>query len=108
MNHQLDLSSHSLQVTIPGDILSSNAAALREDLFQLLGTPGIRNGDWTLLRLELSRAKMIDSVGLNLLVALVRDMKAQNRKLQAFIASPNIHRTFQFTRLDQQIQVVQR
>ncbi len=51
---------------------------------------------------------MIDSVGLNLLVALVRDMKAQNRKLQAVIASPNIHRTFQFTRLDQQIQVVQR
>ena len=106
MNHQLDTRTKTLNVSITGDILSTNAKALREELFQLLETPSLKNGDWLTLKLDLTSTNMIDSVGLNLLVTLVRAMKAGNRKIQAVVASPNIQRAFQFTRLDQQIEVL--
>lgn len=107
MNHHIDTHARSLNVTLPGDILSTNASALRDELFGLLQSAEVNRADWTTLRLDLTHARMIDSVGLNLIVAVIRALKAQNRKAQAVLANRNILRTFQFTRLDQQLEVIQ-
>jgi len=106
MNHLLDLHEKVLSIAIPGDILSTNADALREELFGLLESPPVKNGDWTLLKLDLTAAQMVDSVGLNLIVALVRVVKNRQANMETTISSSNIHRTFLFTRLDKQMNLL--
>ena len=105
LTHQLDLDARVLNVTIPGDILSTNADALRDELFALLESEPVRTGTWETLYLDLTGAQMVDSVGLNLIVSVVRAVKARQGKVAAKIRSTNIRRTFQFTRLDKQIAV---
>jgi len=106
LSHQLDHVAGVLNVIIPGDILSTNASVLREDLLGLLESAPIQTAFWEILKLDLTRAQMVDSVGLNLIVTVVRAVKARNGKVAALIRSANIRRTFAFTRLDQQIHVV--
>lgn len=105
ITHQLDTAAGILSITVPGDILSTNADALRDELFDVLESPAIKAAVWPTLKLDLTGAQMVDSVGLNLIVSLVRAVKARNGKVEAVIRSPNIHRTFKFTHLDKQIAV---
>ena len=105
LTHQLDLAAGVLNVIIPGDILSTNADVLRDELFALLESEAVRTGAWKTLHLDLTGAQMVDSVGLNLIVSVVRTVKARQGKVAAKIRSANIRRTFQFTRLDKQIAV---
>lgn len=76
----------------------------QEDAFDL-----IKKGDDTSklerLDLDLTAANMIDSAGLNLLVALVRLMEERRGSVNAKISSVNIQRTFSFTRLDKHLTV---
>jgi len=106
MNYQINDAAKTLSITVPGDVLSTNADALREKIFGLLESPAVRLGAWDTLSLDLSAAKMVDSVGLNLLVALVRAVKSRQAKIRAIIKSPNIHRTLLFTRLDREMELV--
>jgi len=106
MKHLLDIREKTLSVTVPGDVLSTNADALREDLFGLLDSPPVKHGDWDTLKLDLTAAQMVDSVGLNLIVAIVRNVKNRNGRIVTTLKSPNIHRTFLFTRLDKQMELV--
>ena len=105
MKHHLDSRTETLTVTIPGDILSTNADALREALFGLFESPAIKHGNWSVLKLDLTGAQMVDSVGLNLIVGITRTVQARQGKIHATIRSSNIYRTLLFTRLDRQIEV---
>jgi len=105
MKHQIDASTRSLQVTIPGDVLSTNADQLRTEIHALFETESVKSSRWTTLVLDLTAAKMVDSVGLNLLVSLYKEAKKRSAKCSAMIKSPNIQRTFAFTRLDAHIEV---
>lgn len=96
----------TLALTIPGDILSTNADQLRKEINAIIESPSVKSSGWTTLKLDLTAAKMIDSVGLNLIVSLYKDAKKLNAKTIAIISNPNIQRTFLFTRLDTHIQVV--
>ena len=106
MQHQFDASSKSLTVIVPGDVLSTNAEELRRDVFSLLESSQGAQAQCAMLKLDLTRARMIDSVGLNLLVTFIRSMKERNGKVQALISSDNIERTFVFTRLDQMLELI--
>ncbi len=105
ITHHYDAAAGVVSVTIPGDILSTNADTLRDEVFALLETPEIKAGVWQTLKLDLTAAQMVDSVGLNLIVSLVRAVKARQGGVAATVSSANIQRTFKFTRLDQQITV---
>jgi ABC-type transporter Mla MlaB component len=106
MNYQLDPHTKTLSLTIPGDILSSSANRLWADLSALLESEPVRDGGWDVLKLDLSAAKMVDSAGLNLLVALLRAPAVQGKKVQATVSNLNVHRTFVFTRLDQKLELI--
>jgi|GEM_PF-640097 len=99
IQHQLEPSTKILTITVPGDVLSTNAETLRDQMLPLIQTEENAQ-NWETLRLDLNQAKMIDSVGLNLLVRICRVAKEKNRKVQAAISSANIYRTFIFTRLN--------
>ncbi len=106
MNHQINAAEKTLEITFPGDVLSTNADQLRTAILALLETEPVKAAGWTTLKLDLTAAKMIDSVGLNLVVGLYKEAKKRNAKTSAFLRSANIQRTFIFTRLDAHIQVV--
>lgn len=104
MQHQFDDTLKSLTVIVPGDVLSTNAEELRGGVFSLLeSSEGLH---MTTLKLDLTRARMIDSVGLNLLVTFIRFMKDRGGKVQTLVTSENIERTFIFTRLDQMLELI--
>ena len=106
MKHTLDLYAKRLTLTTDGDILSTNSEAVRQQLFDLLESEPIKQANWETLELDLKSAKMIDSAGLNLIVAVIQHIKQRGCKLTATISSPEIQRTFLFTRLDRQLDLV--
>ncbi len=104
MKHQLR--NNSLVVVVDGDILSTTAETVRANFLQVMNSDGVKRATWDRLEIDLTRAKVIDSAGLNLVVAIVKAVKARGCAVLARITSKTIHRTFVFTRLDQQVQVV--
>lgn len=107
MKHHLDTASGTLTVSWPGDVLSSNVETLRKETQEILDSDLIRQGAWTVLKLDLSAAKMVDSAGLNLIVSLIKTTKARGSSVRAVVGSPNVYRTFIFTRLDKQLDLAQ-
>ncbi len=105
MDHKLNPADQTLQLNYPGDVLSTNADKIRAEVLALLETGPVKSAGWTTLVLNLTTAKMIDSVGLNLIVGLYKEAKKRGAKTSALIRSPNVQRTFAFTRLDAHIQV---
>ena len=106
MKTHLDEKLRVFTVELPGDLVSTNADNVRAQLGELLEGGGAKKMPWDTLRLELPRAQMVDSVGLNLVVSLLRAVQHRQGKMQVAYASPNILRTFQFTRLDKQIEMI--
>jgi len=49
---------------------------------------------------------MIDSVGLNFVVTILKAVQANKGKLEVVYANPNVHRTLLFTRLDKHATLV--
>ncbi len=106
INHILNPSDKTLLLTIPGDLLSTNTDQIKKEIHAIIESASVKSAGWTTLKLDLTAAKMIDSVGLNLVVSLYKEAKKNNAKTTAVISNPNIQRTFLFTRLDTHIQVV--
>ena len=105
MKHHLDKKDRILSVEVEGDILSTTQERLRQSFLSLLDSREIQAAEWTLLKLDLTRAAMIDSAGLNLLVSVIKLVKERGARVAATIASASVHRTFLFTRLDRQMEV---
>jgi anti-anti-sigma factor len=106
MTHTVDRSRKILVVNFPGDVISTNAEALKSSLHPLLNTAA--NSGWDCLEADLTAAKMIDSVGLNFLVTVIKTVTAQGKKMRIVATSPNVLRSLKFTRLDQLAEVVRR
>lgn len=104
MKHELR--NNSLVLSVDGDILSTTAEELRARFVELMATENVKQAAWNLLELDLTRSKVIDSAGLNLVVAMVKTVKARGAAVQARMTSKTVHRTFVFTRLDHQVKVV--
>lgn len=102
----LDEPQKMLTVQVPGDLVSTNTDALRTKLAGVLNAEPGKPVRWELLRLELPAAKMVDSMGLNLVVTILRAVQKAGGRMQVIYRNPNVLRTFQFTRLDQRIEMV--
>jgi len=98
--HPIEPVAQSLHLTFFGDVLSTNADNLQREFLAPIKTAG-----WPTLILDLSAAKMVGSVGLNLIVGLHKEAKKRSAKTRALVTSPHIRRTFAFTRLDTHIQI---
>lgn len=106
MNHNLDLSNKILTLTFAGDVLSTNVSTLRQEVFQYLESDEANRADWQTLQLDLRAAKQIDSMGLNLLVSIIKLARSRNAKVTGQIASLNVQRVLLFTRLNTQMELV--
>ena len=97
----------NLTFRAPGDLLSTNSLALRIEADALLKLEDARGTEWSVFVLDLRAARMVDSVGLNVIVTLLRRVQKKGRRMRVECSSPNVFRTFTFTRLDQLIELVQ-
>lgn len=102
----LNTAARSLEVQISGDILSTNAAQIRHQVFTAISPDCDGNSQWTVLSVDLRNARMVDSVGLNLLVSLIKELTARDKKLRLLVGSKHILRSMRFTRLDTLAEVV--
>lgn len=106
MKHLLDISNKKLLLTFPGDIVSTNAGALREQVFGILESETVQRTDWTTLDLDLRGAKMVDSMGLNLLVSIIKFARNRGSKVIGRVENTNVQRALCFTRLNTQMELI--
>lgn len=86
---------------IADDLVSTNAGAVRSQFEAQIAPEG-----WRVFQLDLSGARIVDSVGLNLIVMMLKRARKQGARMQILYSSRNILRTFIFTRLDRHIEMV--
>ena len=106
MKHLLDTSKKTLSLIFPGDIVSTNAGTLREQIFGILESETISRADWTTLDLDFRAAKMIDSMGLNLLVSIIKFARNRGTKVVGHVEHTNVQRALCFTRLNTQMELI--
>jgi anti-anti-sigma factor len=99
---RMEREGRTLKLVFPGDVLSTNAGVLKEQALAAVGA----SAGWDWLEADLSAAKMVDSVGLNLLVSLIKAAQQQNRKARIRTVNTHVRRALKFTRLDQLAEVV--
>ncbi|MGC3961412.1 MAG: STAS domain-containing protein [Verrucomicrobiota bacterium] len=81
-----------LIVQVPGNLTSTSIEALRQKVNFLLDCPADQALPWQTLQLDLSAARMVDSAGLNLIVAIFKAVKHQGRRMQILYSDNNVHR----------------
>lgn len=93
-------------MVVGGNVLSTNVQAVRQKVLDILNEVESANPEWNKLHLDITAAQMIDSTGLNFLVAVTRHVKKRGVELQISVSSANIAKSFSFIRLDRQARVV--
>ncbi len=87
-------------VKLDKDIIASMAADFRDKLLSLV-KEGIED-----LTLDLNQVKMVDSVGLGVLIAAHNSLRGIGGKLRVKNVSNDIYRLFKTMRLDQHFEVI--
>ncbi|HWD21174.1 MAG TPA: STAS domain-containing protein [Verrucomicrobiae bacterium] len=106
MNWTIDREKMTVNFSLAGDLVSTTARDLLAEITALLEKPEAAAFGWTTFQLDLASAKMIDSVGLNLIALLLKRVQKRGARLRILYASRNVHRTFLFTRLDKHVELV--
>ena len=100
------LRQDTLRLSIPCDVLSTSVRMLYEELRVLQDSPQVQQAPWRTLELDLTGAKMIDSMGLNFLVHILKWAKDRNAKPRILIRDHNLDRLLRFTRMNEHADVV--
>ena len=92
------LTDTTLRVTFDGDLLSSNVDALRAEILAALT---LHAASARTLAADLAASRLVDSKGLNLLIALYRE--SQHRKLAFRVENPSadVRRLFSLLKLNE-------
>jgi ABC-type transporter Mla MlaB component len=104
MEHRLE--QDVLHLTIRRDILSTRVRDLFEQLHAIQKDPQVLQPCWHTLELDLTHAKMIDSMGLNFIVHVLKWSKGRNAKARILIQDKNLDRLLRFTRMNEHAEVV--
>jgi len=105
IEHCLDKKNGTLYLKFSGDITSTCHDQVSGEIEKILSDPLIDNMGWQSMELDLLSARIIDSMGLNVIVDLIRRVKARNGTIKSKISSRTIYRTYLFTRLEKQMEI---
>jgi anti-anti-sigma factor len=103
---QFDAQHKVLAITIDGDLTSTRVKELMAELEPALAVPAGESAPWEIVALHLPTARMVDSMGLNLLVKIFKTAHQAGGRLQLVCPNANVHRTLMFTRLDRQMELI--
>lgn len=97
--------SSVLSCPAPGDLVSTTTKSYKESVEQAM-SQAASNSLWTILELDLRAARYIDSVGINLLILLIRRMKERGGTVRILIGNANLKRVLTFMRVDQHADII--
>lgn len=104
MKHDMGQSGQ-LSFLFEEDILSTNVDRLKDQIDKIMELPPVKMGSFQRVHLDMKAVKMVDSMGLNLLVNLIKSEKSKGRTLTALVQSLHLHKTLLFTRMDKQMEI---
>jgi anti-anti-sigma factor len=104
MNPTIDITGKVLTLLIRENLLSTNAAGFREKISAELDAAA--GGRPPLVEMDLRGARIIDSVGLNLIVMVIKRAQVWEGKVRLLVDDGNVQRTLRFTRLDAHAEIV--
>ena len=100
----LNRSKHNLTITLKGDVLSTNAEEFSDNINRIIKKH--KPANWDELKLDLNSARIIDSMGLNMILNTVKQVQAAGKSMKIHISSSSIQRVFIFSRLDKAVEIV--
>ena len=106
MTYHYDSASKLVQFSIPGDLLSTKADQFRAMALALVEAHSSGFPEWAGVEINLERAHMVDSAGLNALIGLLRMLKKDERRMIIRVANPQAKRVSLFTRTDRQAEII--
>lgn len=95
---ELEEKKKRIRFSTKGDVKSSNIKEFNSEFTTLMSS--FRSAKWKDLYLDLRNARILDSVALNWIFQLVRDVQTDERKVILQISSPAVHRVVCFSGLD--------
>ncbi len=104
MKHELNQDGQ-MSLIFEEDILSTNVDRLKDQIDKIIELPQVKMASSQKLVLDMKLVKMVDSMGLNLLVNLIKSEKNKGHTIGALVTSLHLHRTLLFTRMDKQIEI---
>jgi len=93
------LTNTTLRIIFDGDLLSTNVAALRTELLAHIQN----HPDASTIIADLSQASFVDSQGLNLIVALLRESERRKVAFRVENPGPEIHRLITLLNLSERL-----
>ena len=93
-------------MTLEGDLKSTTTAALHRDVFAILAHDSARSLQITTVELDISAATMVDSLGLNLVIAVLKWSKHRDASLRIIVGKRAVHSTMLAVGLDRQAELV--
>jgi len=108
MRQLLDNDRRTLVAVFSTDVLSTTVDAIRPEVFSAIDSPRFPPDAWDCFEADLSSSKMVDSVGLNFLVTVIRAVKEKSKRVRLVASSPHVLRVLRFTRVDQIAEVIHR
>ena len=97
ISHELKPDDQLLVLKVRGDIISTNSEERADQIGKIIeSNPGFKK-----IKLDLNSTKMIDSVGLNMLLGLIKTILEMKAEIVLHISSPSFHRVFLISKLDQ-------
>ena len=95
-----------LQLTLAGDLKSTTTAALHRDVFSILAHEYARSLQITQVELDISNATMVDSLGLNLVVSVLKWSKQRGAQLRILVGKRGVYSTMLAVGLDRQAELI--
>lgn len=106
MTHVFNPVTGMLMISVPGNLLSTNASQFLASAMSLIEAQPRLDVAWQGAQFDLTRAQMVDSAGLNALICLIRKLKIDGKRAVIHVQDAHVHRIFVFTRLDRQAEIV--
>ena len=106
IKHALNETQRMLRLEIAGDLCGD--AAQKEALSEIdaiFSEKTVQKKSWAVLLLDLTSTQNIDSMGLSVLIELIRKVDARSATTKVRIGSKLVYNIFVFTRLDKRVEI---
>jgi anti-anti-sigma regulatory factor len=98
--------SACLQLVVAGDLKSTTTAALHRDVFAILAHDYARSLSITVVELDISAATMVDSLGLNLVISVLKWSKQRGAAFRIIVGKRGVYSTMLAVGLDRQAELI--
>jgi anti-anti-sigma factor len=93
-----------LAISIEGDLFATDVDVHQKRIFDAMADR--KNTGWQVLRLDLTGVPRIDSMGLNLIVNLLNEIKIRNSRFVIVVREGEVQKALHFTHLDLRVEVI--